>query len=140
MAPKASKAGRFGPPEAQPQKKGGGGSKKKKGQGGGKGKGKGSGQSDADEHLTNPALISEPPRKLIDSALEDSWKLHPENGMALIFDTISPARQYNRDQPYHDSEESRFAVYDPDPEQDNNVTENDSETDPLNPYEPIVVQ
>lgn len=143
-------AGRSGVSKApaQPKKSGGGGGIGKRGRGGGRGGktgGKGSSRkkglsADEYESLTNLAEITGPARNLINPALKGSWEVHRENGMALIFDTISPVRKYNRDQPYREDGDYPFAVYDPNPEEDPNVTENDDETEPLNPYEPIVVQ
>lgn len=90
--------------------------------------------------LTNPAEITHPVPNLVHPALKDCWAIHPKNGMALIFDKVTPVRQYNRDQPYRAANEYPFAVYDPNPEEDPNVTENDSETEHLNPYEPVYAQ
>ena len=150
-------AGRLGYMAAstQSEKVGGGGSRKKGGRGGGRGRGNSSGGGKTGgegsswkkrltaaqyQLLMDPTEITHPVRNLVDPALKDSWEIHPENGMALIFDTISPVRQYNRDQPYRKDKAYPFVVYDPNPEDDPNITENDSETEPLNPYEPIIVQ
>ena len=58
--------------------------------------------------------------------------------MALIFDVVNPVRQFKRDK-YYDSDdepEEAFAIYDPSPESDPNVTEDDERCD-LKPYLPI---
>jgi hypothetical protein len=135
------------------KKAGGGRGNGKRGGSSGRGRGGGNGETSGKSSgqkkkltpvqyalLTAPAEITSPVLSLVHPALRHCWELHPENGMALIFDTISPVRKYNRDTPYRAGDQYPFAVYDPNPQEDPNVTENDSETEPLNPYEPIVVQ
>jgi hypothetical protein len=145
-------AERFGAPKASSASnkvRGGGGSHKRGSRGGSRGGKKTGGQGSSRkkqltaaeyELLTNPADITHPVDRLVHRALKGAFEIHPENGMALIFDTVNPVRQYNRDQPYRAGDQYPFATYNPSPEEDPNVTENDSETEPLNPYEPIVTQ
>ena len=60
--------------------------------------------------------------------------------MSLIFNPINPVRQFERGVPYDNNAvpKDAFAKYDPDPEQDPNVTEDKGDED-LKPYEPIFV-
>ena len=60
--------------------------------------------------------------------------------MSLVFDPVNPVRQFEWDVPYDDKAEPKdaFAKYNPNPEQDPNVTEDEGDED-LKPYEPIFV-
>ena len=55
--------------------------------------------------------------------------------MALIFDVVNPVCQFKRDEYYDSDDEPKeaFAIYDPSPKSDPNVTEDDECCD-LKPY------
>ena len=56
--------------------------------------------------------------------------------MALIFDLISPVRQFKHDGLYDEEKEDPDVDYNPNPEEDENASETDEDGD-LQPYNPI---
>ena len=90
------------------------------------------------EDTTDPGLVTVPVPNLVHPALKDAWVINTNHKMALIFDIVNPVRQFKRDE-YYDSDdepEKAFAIYDPSPKSDPNVTEDDKCCD-LKPYLPV---
>lgn len=89
---------------------------------------------------TDPQHVTRPVPNLVDPALKAAWKINTAHRMSLIFDSVIPVRQFQRGVPYDDDAkpEDAFAKYDPNPEDDSDVTEDEGDDD-LKPYEPIFV-
>ena len=92
--------------------------------------------ADAYRDTTDPKLVTGPVLNEVTPALKDAWAINKKNKMALIFDLISPVRQFKRDALYDEEKEDPYVDYDPNPEEDENVTETDEDGD-LQPYNPI---
>lgn len=80
---------------------------------------------------TNPANIEQPIMELIHPALLNTWIINKSVNICFIFDTVSPARQFQRGVVY--KEDADFPEYNDGALGD--VTETD-ENPPLMPYQP----
>jgi hypothetical protein len=89
------------------------------------------------EDTTDPKLVIGPVLNLVAPKLKSAWAINKKNKMSLIFDVVSPVRQFKRDTLYDEDEENPYADYEPSQEEDPNVTETDDDCD-LQPYSPIV--
>jgi hypothetical protein len=89
------------------------------------------------EDTTDPKLVIGPVLNLVAPRLKSAWAINKKNKMSLIFDVVSPVRQFKRDTLYDEDEENPYADYEPSQEEDPNVTETDDDCD-LQPYSPIV--
>ena len=113
----------------------------------GRGRGRGSSTRQPDKSLlepgyedtTDPGLVTVPVPNLVHPALKDAWVINTNHEMALIFDVVNPVHQFKRDKYYDSDDEPKeaFVIYDPSPESDPNITEDDERCD-LKPYLPIV--
>ena len=89
---------------------------------------------------TDPVRITRPVLNLVDPALKGAWKINTTHRMSLIFDSVIPIRQFQQDVLYNNSArpEDAFAKYNPNPEDDPNVTEDEGDDD-LKLYDLIFV-
>ena len=88
------------------------------------------------QDTTNPKEVVGPVLAVVAPALENAWAINQKNKMSLIFDIINPVRQFKRGAVYDDNKEDPYAEYNPDPDEDPNVTETD-EDGKTQPYNPI---
>lgn len=83
---------------------------------------------------TDPNLITRPDPKHVHRSLTKTWAILPHRQMCIRFDVVNPLTQFKRGT----SGEGRFPPYDPNPEEDPNVTEND-EDGILREYAPMLL-
>jgi hypothetical protein len=91
----------------------------------------------ADEYgdLTDTELTTVPVPDIIIPALYDAWQINPKHKMCIIFDAINPCRRFKRGHVYDGDLEDPFAEYDPNAEDDPDVTDTDEgETQPYAPF------
>ena len=83
---------------------------------------------------TDPLEVIEPVARLIhDNLGEVKWQVYSNHQMCYIFDSVTPARQWERGSIY--SEDDPWAEYGPYPWSD--VTETEAPDKPQRPYYPI---
>lgn len=77
--------------------------------------------------IIDPKDITGPVPELVHDALRGTWRINKKNDMALIFDIINPVTHFKRGEVYDNDEHDAFADYDPDHENDPDITEDDAE-------------
>jgi len=86
------------------------------------------------EDIVDPELVVEPVLPLIAPALQNAWAINKKNKMSLIFDVVNPVRTFKRGAKYDEEAEDPYTDYDPNQEEDPNVTETDEgDAQPYNP-------
>lgn len=90
------------------------------------------------EMWTDPETVTVPVPNMVHPTMRNAWKVHNNHPMCIIFDYVDPSRKYKRGEKHDDSVDCPFATYDPNPEEDPNVTDTDDNGDALQ-YEPIEV-
>ena len=88
---------------------------------------------------TDPKRVFRPVVELVHPSLDGVNFFNTSHPMCFIFDAVNPARQFKRGEVYDSDEDTPFPDYNPDPENDGEVTETDINDEPgLQPYNPIV--
>ena len=85
--------------------------------------------------LTNVRYTTVPVPDIIIPELYDAWKINPRHKMCIIFDAVNPCRQFKRGEVYDEDLEDPFAEYEPNADDDPNVT--DTDVGDTQPYAPI---
>jgi len=90
------------------------------------------------EAETRAWVVTEPVMHLVHSSLGTGWKMEPARQMCIRFDVINPLRQFKRGARWDENEDIPFPQYDPSPEQDDDVVEDDDKDGGLMQYEPVL--
>ena len=88
------------------------------------------------QEITDPKLVFKPVLDIVTPALRNAWAINNNNKMSLIFDVINPVRKFKRGALYDDNKDNPYADYDPNHDEDPNVTETDEDGN-TQPYNPI---
>jgi len=88
---------------------------------------------------TDPTLVTWPVLELVHQSLTTAWAMEPYRRMCIRFDVVNPLMQFKRgSERLTDDCNTPFPSYDPTPEEDPNVTEDDDQY-VLEQYEPMLL-
>jgi len=85
--------------------------------------------------ITDVRYTPVPVPDIIIPALYGAWQVNPKHKMCILFDAVNPCRQFKRGQVYDEDLEDPFAEYNPNADEDPDVT--DTDEGDAQPYAPI---